>query len=117
MIPRPRKVEVGPFTYKILWDVAAWSETFDAGLAGSDPDAVRAIGMTDKRSCTIWINPHADPQYQREALLHELSHAVQFVAGLPNLGLVAGEDYITRSTPLLLDMLRRNKAVAAYLLG
>lgn len=62
---------------------------------------------------------------QREALLHEVMHACQAVAALPNIGYVVGdarrpadvtgEDFITRLAPLLLDALARNPGLAAFI--
>ena len=109
----PRHVDVGPYRFTIICTVAAWSPMQDANVL--DPDPMRAYGFCDKRTCTIWLNPHVSPEFQREALLHELMHAVQFTAGLPNSTPIALEDGITRMSPLLLDVLRRNRTLRAYL--
>lgn len=114
-VPLPKEVRVGPFAFTVDWSVAGWSEALDATIAGTDHDAQNAYGMTDRRGCAIWINPHAAAGFQREALLHEVMHACQFTAGLPNMGPVTGEDFITRVSPLLLDALDRSPGLRAYL--
>ena len=113
---RPTKVRIGPFDWHIDWSVSGWSQALDASLLGADPDSARTYGMTDKRSCRIWINPHSAEDFQRETLLHEIMHAAQFVAGLGTTP-VDPEDFIMRVSPLLLDALTRNKGLAAYLMN
>lgn len=115
-MPRPRSFRCGPFTFAIDWTVAGWSAAANSS-ASFDADAARYYGYTDRGSCTVWINPHAAPAFQREALLHEVMHCCQLTAGLPNLGTTTGEEFITRLAPVLLDTLDRNPRLRAYLLG
>jgi hypothetical protein len=57
----------------------------------------------------------ADPRARvAVTLLHEVVHAIFKIAGLPN---EKEEDTVTRLSPLLLDTLRRNPDLVAYLLG
>ena len=67
---KPTSVMVGPFEFTIDWSSQGWAEAFDNTILGQDPDVVRAFGMTDKRSCQIWINPFSAETFQRETLLH-----------------------------------------------
>jgi hypothetical protein len=112
---RPTKVHVGPFTYVVKWSVSDWADALDAASSNHDQEVQRCLGLTDKRGCVIYINPLADPQYQKEALLHEIMHACQFTAGLPDEGMVKGHDFITRSAPMLLDALMRSPGLSEYL--
>jgi hypothetical protein len=114
---RPEALLIGPFTWVVKWDQESWSEAFDATILGDDPDAARAYGMTDKRSCTIWMNPNNAETFLRETLFHEIMHACQFIAGLSNSKPVVGEDFITRVSPLYLDALRRNPGLVEYLMA
>lgn len=113
---KPTRIHVGPFTWHIDWTITGWSQALDDASLGADPDAARTYGMTDKRSCRIWINPHSAEDFQRETLLHELLHACQFVAGLGTTT-TDPEDFIMRVSPLLLDTLTRNKGLLTYLTG
>lgn len=114
--PRPKAFRCGPFTFTIDWTVAGWSAAANSA-ASFDADAARYYGYTDRGTCTIWVNPHATADFQREALFHEVMHACQMTAGLPNTGSSTGEDFITRITPVLLDTLDRNPRLRAYLLS
>lgn len=113
MATRPRTIRVGPFVFDVDWTARGWAEMAQTFVPW-DADASRYYGFTDRGSCRIWVNPHASEQFQREALLHEVIHACQAVAGLPNSGAV-GEDFVTRVTPVLLDTLDRNAALRRYL--
>ncbi len=111
---RPTSLLIGPYTWTVTWDVESWSKAFDDTVMGDEPDAGRAFGMTDKRSCTIWMNPHNAETFLRETLLHEIMHACQFVAGMSNKTPIVGEDFITRLSPILADALRRNAGLIEY---
>jgi hypothetical protein len=113
---RPETIVVGPFTFSVDWTVEGWS-SFAASSARFDKDAALYYGFTDRTTLTFYVNPHAAEQFQREALLHEVTHGCQMVAGLPNEGQVSGEDFITRVTPILYDTLKRNPDLREYLFG
>lgn len=112
---RPEVIQVGPFIYTVQWDHESWSAAFDATIDAADPDVLRAYGMTDQRGSVIYINPNNAETILRETLLHEVMHACQFVAGMPNKAPVAGEEFVTRISPLLLDTLRRNPDLRDYI--
>lgn len=122
---RPKRIRVGPYTFTVDWSERGWSDTREAMVAGYDADLGRAYGFTDRRNLGMWINPNAPIELQREALLHEVMHACQAVAALPNAGYVGdavhrpgdvtGEDFITRLAPILLDALARNRDLAAFI--
>lgn len=112
--PRPESVVVGPFTISVDWTVEGWG-FMATSQARFDRDMSMYIGFTDRSNLTIYVNPHAVEQFQREALLHEVLHCCQFVANLPNDGNVSGEDFITRVSPILLDTFMRNPGLREYL--
>lgn len=113
----PATVEVGSLTYTIDFSVEGWSDAISAQNNGHDPEDGRYYGFHDASGCNIWINPHATIEIQRESLLHEVMHACQFVACLPNRGKSSGEAFISRLSPVLIDTLRRNPDLARFLLG
>jgi len=112
----PQNVRVGPFDFSIDWSVQGWSEAMDAQISSMDPDHGRYYGFTDPRASRIWVNPHAASTFQRETLLHEIMHACQAVAALPNDETVKGEEFVTRLSPILLDTLARNAGLVEFLL-
>jgi hypothetical protein len=111
----PTSVRVGPFRFAIECGARQWSEIREASVSQYDAELSRAYGFTDRSACVIYLNPTASLDQQREALLHELMHAAQAVAGLPNAGTSTGEDFITRLSPILLDALDRNPRLREYL--
>jgi hypothetical protein len=113
----PDRVQVGPFEFTIDWSVQGWSEAMESHSSSMDPDYGRFYGFTDPRTCSIWINPHAAATFQRETLLHEIMHACQAVAALPNEEPVKGEEFVTRISPILLDTLTRNVGLIDFLLN
>ena len=117
---RPTRIRVGPYVFTVEWSATAWADAQQAAGSPFDAEMGRSYGYTDRYSSRIWINPHAVHEYQREALLHEVMHACQAVAVLPNGATatpVTGEDFITRISPILLDTLDRNPGLRAYLFG
>jgi hypothetical protein len=63
---------------------------------------------------TIVLDSRQATDYLAVTLLQEVVHAIFKIAGLPN---EKEEDTVTRLSPLLLDTLRRNPDLVAYLLG
>jgi hypothetical protein len=112
--PRPEVIQVGPFIYTVNWDHESWSAAFDATVT-SNSDAVRAYGMTDQRGSVIHMNPNNAETFLRETLLHEVTHACHFVAGLGDGATVTCEEFVTRVSPVLLDTLRRNPELRDYI--
>ena len=88
---RPARIKVGPYTFTVDWSQRGWSDARESAVAGYDPDLGRTYGFTDRRNLAMWINPNAPLELQREALLHEVMHACQAVAALPNIGYVVGD--------------------------
>tara|TARA_R110000868_G_scaffold82356_6_gene232634 strand:- start:5123 stop:5449 length:327 start_codon:yes stop_codon:yes gene_type:complete len=68
--------------------------------------------LTQKiRICT---NGH-HPDVVRDTLFHEVKHAVNFVADLSNGS--TEEEFVTRSTPMELEVLRNNEDLTMFLLA
>lgn len=107
----PSSVVVGPFTYTVTVDQAS----IDAASVGADTSL---RGETDHALATIVIDPKLGPVQTAETLLHEVLHTVFTVAGITqDFGDEKEEQIVNRTAPLLLDLLRRNKALVDYLMG
>lgn len=101
MTARPTRVKVGPFTWRIIQE---------------DPADPETMGETALRELVIRIDGTVTEDIWRETLLHELLHACHLVAGIDADAATTGEGVVTAVSPLLLDLLRTNPRVRAYLL-
>lgn len=105
---RPRRVEVGPFRFRVRW-----SRKATHAAACADGDLV--LGSCSHRTETITVDPDQTPGMQRDTLLHECLHAV-----LGNSGAQLEDDeeerLVRTLSPLLLDLLRRNPTLVRFLL-
>lgn len=70
-----------------------------------------AWANTDTGTAKVQVVDGQAPHAERDAVLHEVLHAVLLVMGLER-----NESLVSTVTPVLLDVLRSNKALAAYLL-
>lgn len=98
---RPTRVKVGPFTWRISQD---------------DPADAETMGETALRELVIRIDGSLCEDVWRETLLHELLHACHLVCGLGAETNTNAETVVTMTSPVLLDLLRSNPRVRAYLL-
>ena len=108
----PERLQVGPYRY----DIEVSTETIDAeavesgmGLPGTY--AGRHLPSRGK----VLLAEIDSPDYLAETLLHEVLHAVIFSCGLRDLG-DDEERVVATMTPTLLDTLRRQPELVAYLL-
>lgn len=107
---RPSKLTVGPFEFQLIFS----SEETKANSPDSS-EHTSAFGVTRLDKLTVYIDPSAPMQIQRETLLHEILHCCWFTIGIEN-------DYIEEMivaalSPLLLDTLLRNKMVYKFIFG
>lgn len=105
MRPPPR-VNIGPRRYTIT--------SSDVTTDGHD-----ALGLCQPSYELITLSPSQGPATMRETLLHEVMHAC-FHAAVPFGGLVGDkteEKVCSAVAPHLLDALRRNPRLVAYLLS
>lgn len=95
----PTKVQIGAVTYAVSLDL------------GRIPDD--KYGYTEVGRQNIYIHPEQGPDQMADTLLHECLHGVWAQVALSS----DAEEVIIRSlTPLLLDTLRRNPKLTAFLL-
>lgn len=110
--PMPTTFELGPFTYTISTDPAeltAWQ------AKDGQPDLA---GRYDEATLSITLDGTHVVGYQREVLLHETLHAVFAVTGLEHdHDEMAEEKLIRRLCPTLLELLRRNPGLVAWLVA
>lgn len=112
---RPAGVTVGPSTYDISYDA-------DELARRDKADRANRYGMADHGQLRIIVEGTNPEDVVRETLCHEILHAVIDVHGLAahldDRGSVdeTEERIVAGLSPALLDTLRRNPAVAAYLI-
>ncbi len=94
------QVQVGPIAYTIEFDDRA-------------ADAANCWGRIDYARQSILLDSKASPDHLAVTVLHEILHAVLHSVGIEK---DPAEDVISRSTPTLLDTLRRNPKLVHYLL-
>lgn len=107
----PRRVHVGPHTYRVVCDAVAMA--VECRDAGED-----LVGRCSHRTLTIHIEPDQAASQMRDTLLHEVLHAVANMTALDGeWGDEREEETILRLAPALLDVLRRNPRLVAFLTG
>lgn len=108
-MPIPPVVTVGGRTYTIHSDEETSRLTSDDG----------SRGMTFTERLRIHLNAEMPDDLIRETLLHECMHAAWDFVGLGKAGAIAEheEQAIKALAPVLVDMLRRNPEIVAYLVG
>lgn len=107
--PMPERIQIGPFAFGVSGDPKAIAEARRNGEDGR-------LGETDPVKLTIVIDTDLPSGQIRDSVLHETLHAVVYTAGKWEKG-IAEEQAIARFCPLLLDTLRRNPALVAYLMA
>jgi hypothetical protein len=107
----PRRIHVGPHIYSVVCDAAAMAA--ECRDAGED-----LVGRCSHRTLTIHIEPDQARSQMRDTLLHEVLHAVANMTALDGeWGAEREEEVILRLAPALLDVLRRNPRLVAFLTG
>lgn len=75
-------------------------------------------GLFRSRPQQILIRPGMAVDHEVVTVMHELLHAVTEMCGLDHrLGVSEEEDVVTTLAPALVDVLRRNPELVAYLMG
>lgn len=109
-MPRsPKAVQVGPHRYKLQIGR-------DAIAKASHADGATLMGWTDKAAHRIAVDPDQSLSSQRDTVLHECLHAI---AESVHIGLTPDDEeaLVRRLAPALLDLLRRNPKLTAWLTG
>jgi hypothetical protein len=112
----PSTVQIGPNKYRIQADTDALTS-----LRGSSQDVAGSVeeddcaGMTCAHTQVILVDPTLGPDAFKATLLHEVMHAIADLADLHDEA--TEEDWCLRGAPYLLDTLRRNADLTAFLLS
>lgn len=108
MTPLPKTITVGPYRYRVVADA-------DALARGAIEDGTgRLAGRHDPARQVIAIDPDLGPDAEAETLTHELLHAA--LEQVPNELTNEQEERLVLGLGfVLLDVLRRNPALVAYL--
>lgn len=73
-------------------------------------------GLTNNVEMVIYLDPESGPQRERDNVVHELLHALMDYSGLDkSLGPDDEEEVALRLAPVLLDLLRANQSLVAFL--
>lgn len=110
----PATITVGPYVY----DVTTSQRDFDiatrtAVCRGDEP---AFYGTTNHHALRIIIDPSQAPRAMRDTTLHETLHAITDLVGLrAELTTDEEEQFVTRVSPALLDVLQRNPDLVAFL--
>lgn len=107
----PRFIDLGPYHYKIICDELTRLRTQEKILTA-------VLGHTDHDKLEIIINNNQPPSLSRETLFHESLHVVTEITGLRySWGATKSERFIRRLSPMMLELMRRNPDVVAYLMS
>lgn len=101
----PETVQIGPYTYCVT--------LVDAEV--DDGETGVQLGNLNLKSLEISLDRDQSPAVMADTLLHEVLHGI-----LTQTGAVQGdeqEQVVTALSSPLLDTLRRNPALVAYLIG
>ena len=105
----PSDVQIGPHCYEVRTDRQAVIE------ASWEMDG-KVFGHSTHDRLVITVDERMAPSMMADTLLHEVLHAAFDMTGLASeLDEKLAESAIRRLSPLLLDVLRRNRALVSYL--
>lgn len=104
----PERLEVGPITY-----------TVERADLEPDADGRWLLGRTDHLKARLVIHEDAEHDVARVTIAHEWLHTLWKAAGLDHAAKLADheEQAINALAPHLVDGLRRNPDLVAYLTG
>lgn len=107
----PDHVDVGPHRYALIADPTAFN-----AMQAKERSALR--GITDGEALTIHIDPELPASVFAETVLHETLHTVMNLQGVRlDISDAEEERLVTRVAPALLDVLRRNPDLVAFLVA
>lgn len=108
-VPLPTTLKVGPYVYAVSTD-EPWIRQQEHDRNGG------LRGCTDHQALRIAIGPELAPGMQRQTLWHEVKHAVIECMTMSH-DKRNDEDWIARTAPMELAVLRDNPDLVAFLLA
>ena len=105
----PTTVKVGPYIYSV--------STNESELRREETNGrVHLRGCTDSQHLKIMIDATLAVGMQRQTLWHEVKHAIVDVLTMSN-DKRSDEDWIARTAPMELAVMRENPSLLAFMLG
>lgn len=105
----PAQIQVGAARYVVVAEQRLIDEL-------SVEDRVDLNGQCDRRRLRIALRPGMAPDREAITVVHEVLHAITEMVGLTDrFDADQEEDIVSRLAPALLDVLRRNPQLVAYL--
>lgn len=104
----PKRLRVGPYSYTVAND----ADTANRVCREREADL---LGHTDSRALLIMVEPDQAPGQARDTILHEALHALMSLGNVYD-DPKREEEVVSQLSPLLLDLLRRNPKLVAFLL-
>lgn len=105
----PKTIRVGPYVYDVATD-EAWLRQQEHSRSGG------LRGATDHQQLRIVVGPDMALGMQRQTLWHEVKHAVIEAMTMSN-DKRSDEDWISRTAPGELAVLRNNPDLVAFLIA
>lgn len=99
------RIAIGPHTYSVVAD-----ETSDRAL-----DAENEVGRCTPHLCEILVHSTATLSMQRDALVHEVLHAIWYQSGLTAADSLNEEQTVLALATPLLDVLQANPQLVHFL--
>jgi hypothetical protein len=107
----PTSIDIGPFRYTITIDELTRQRA-------QETDGCKVLGQTDHDKLEMILDASQPIGLLRETLLHETLHLVTEISGVRyDQGGDKEERLIRRLSPILLEVMRRNPDVVAYLMA
>lgn len=109
----PDIITVGAARYAVIVDDAAITKAaLEMGCVGG-----KLCGHHNQAELKITLHPNQPPDGARDSLLHELIHALAAQTDVNRDWGDLEEGFVSRLTPALLDVLRRNPRLVQFLTG
>ncbi len=109
--PLPTSIDIGPFRYTITIDELTRQRA-------QETSRELLLGQTDHDKLEMILDAKQPDSLMRETLLHETLHLVTEINGLRfEWGDTKEEGVVRRLSPILLEVLRRNPELVAYLMA
>ena len=102
----PSSIHVGPHRFAVTDDETAYNRK-------TVEDGAKTWGFIEYGGLQIILEPHQAEAHKRTALLHEVLHAVEDLSDWEH---PDTETFVRRIAAPLLDVLRRNPELVAYLI-
>jgi hypothetical protein len=110
---KPKSVKIGPFTYRIVF----LPEYKIHPLLKNHGEQFLSYGDIDEWTLTIQIRDDIAIDQQKVTLLHEILHGCDNLFSHNGMDKDSAEEYISRISAALFDVLRSNRSVTNWLLG